>query len=594
MIEDALRWMVPLTISVICGTSSATAVTTSEALRIPAQSYLQWSASSPVQRAVAQLETAHPTVRIAQAGSIVELDPPLVDYYWVSVTRQPGGVLVFDGYAPDQATRQGFAGQPGASVNWLKLARGEPDRYAAHMDFGLSVLEHVAEGRFSLRENVAVVTGVAEAAADYEALRAMREAGAPEGLVLAMFDVKAPFVSEYGWQAAKSPTGEISFAGLLPSPELEKALAERADITGPSEVTYASGEPANFAMMAETAISLLGRLSKGRVEFDGRGWTLTGTPASAADRTELQTDFASRQLAAAGWSMALATAPDAIPDATVPANEQVVAVASAEATTSTTPDPNYAFSITRTPDGSAVLAGQLPSPATLAFVTSTLKSSSTDAVSIAGGAPPTFGASLQTGLRALVLLEEGALDFSQGRWRLSGTATEQAIEEAVLALIGADSAPWDTDIMVAAAQPRLEVVSTEASEPPTSTRAELCEAFLADFSARNAILFQSGAAIISAESGPALDELAVNLAECTEALVHVEGYTDADGDEQLNLALSVARAEAVVAALIERGIAPRRLYALGFGEANPIADNSTADGKRQNRRIVVKLAGSDG
>src|SRR5690606_11171694 len=148
--------------------------------------------------------------------------------------------------------------------------------------FGLSVLEHLAEGRFSLRENVAVITGVADTAADYEALRAMREAGAPEGLVLAMFDVMAPFVSEYGWQATKSPAGAISFAGLLPSPELEEALADRAGIAGTSEVIYASGEPANFARMAETAISLLGRLSEGQVEFDGRGWTLAGTPASAA------------------------------------------------------------------------------------------------------------------------------------------------------------------------------------------------------------------------------------------------------------------------------------------------------------------------
>jgi outer membrane protein OmpA-like peptidoglycan-associated protein len=69
----------------------------------------------------------------------------------------------------------------------------------------------------------------------------------------------------------------------------------------------------------------------------------------------------------------------------------------------------------------------------------------------------------------------------------------------------------------------------------------------------------------------------------------VEGHTDADGDEQLNLALSVARAEAVVNALIERGVAPARLYALGYGESSPIGDNTTAEGKELNRRIVVKV-----
>jgi outer membrane protein OmpA-like peptidoglycan-associated protein len=71
--------------------------------------------------------------------------------------------------------------------------------------------------------------------------------------------------------------------------------------------------------------------------------------------------------------------------------------------------------------------------------------------------------------------------------------------------------------------------------------------------------------------------------------VHIEGYTDSDGDERANLALSVARAEAVVDALILRRINPERLYAVGYGEANPIADNATAEGRRLNRRIVVTI-----
>jgi outer membrane protein OmpA-like peptidoglycan-associated protein len=69
----------------------------------------------------------------------------------------------------------------------------------------------------------------------------------------------------------------------------------------------------------------------------------------------------------------------------------------------------------------------------------------------------------------------------------------------------------------------------------------------------------------------------------------VEGHTDADGDDRLNLALSVARAEAVVEELIARGLAPDRVYAIGYGEALPVADNGTADGKRQNRRIVISV-----
>jgi outer membrane protein OmpA-like peptidoglycan-associated protein len=116
---------------------------------------------------------------------------------------------------------------------------------------------------------------------------------------------------------------------------------------------------------------------------------------------------------------------------------------------------------------------------------------------------------------------------------------------------------------------------------------------VAQFSARNAIFFKSGAAAIAAESMSALDELSIDLAACPSATVHIEGHTDADGDEALNMALSVGRAEAVVNALIQRGVAADRLYAVGYGESAPIADNATAEGKHINRRIVVTVRAGD-
>ena len=57
-----------------------------------------------------------------------------------------------------------------------------------------------------------------------------------------------------------------------------------------------------------------------------------------------------------------------------------------------------------------------------------------------------------------------------------------------------------------------------------------------------------------------------------------------------NLALSVSRAEAVVDALILRGINPGRLYAIGYGESLPIASNDTRAGKQANRRIAFTLS----
>ena len=248
-------------------------------------------------------------------------------------------------------------------------------------------------------------------------------------------------------------------------------------------------------------------------------------------------------------------------------------------------DPNYAFSARKNEDGSVVLAGQLPADAALRYAAAAT-GGNVDAVSIAPGAPATFGSSLQAGIRALQVLDSGALDFAAGRWRLSGQAASAEDAAAAMSLLPADASEWTVDIQTPAA-----ATATPATSPgPLSPGAARCADVLAEFSGRNAILFRSGSSQIAPESGPFLDELAADLALCPDELIHIEGHTDSDGDELSNLALSVARAEAVGAALVTRGVSARRLYALGFGETTPVASNDTPEGKRQNRRIVIKLA----
>ncbi|MBT8078321.1 MAG: OmpA family protein [Gammaproteobacteria bacterium] len=90
-------------------------------------------------------------------------------------------------------------------------------------------------------------------------------------------------------------------------------------------------------------------------------------------------------------------------------------------------------------------------------------------------------------------------------------------------------------------------------------------------------------------AAPLLDALAELSVDCPHATILVTGHSDAAGNEEQNIALSAARAQAVVAALVERGVAAERLQALGAGSARPVADNSTASGRRRNRRIEFSL-----
>jgi len=76
-----------------------------------------------------------------------------------------------------------------------------------------------------------------------------------------------------------------------------------------------------------------------------------------------------------------------------------------------------------------------------------------------------------------------------------------------------------------------------------------------------------------------------------ELRISIEGHTDSDGDDALNLDLSDQRAAAVKDYLVSNfGIDSSRLESVGLGETVPVADNSTSEGKQENRRVeLVRL-----
>lgn len=84
-----------------------------------------------------------------------------------------------------------------------------------------------------------------------------------------------------------------------------------------------------------------------------------------------------------------------------------------------------------------------------------------------------------------------------------------------------------------------------------------------------------------------LDEAALRLTQCTEKAVTVAGHTDSVGSESYNQGLSTRRAVAVQSYLVQKGIPVGRLRVVGFGEVQPIATNSTQEGRALNRRVEL-------
>ena len=103
------------------------------------------------------------------------------------------------------------------------------------------------------------------------------------------------------------------------------------------------------------------------------------------------------------------------------------------------------------------------------------------------------------------------------------------------------------------------------------------------------ITFATNSADINSSFYPVLDSVALVFTEFDKTVVVVAGHTDSDGSDALNETLSRNRASSVSNYLISQKILPARFEIIGFGERQPIASNTTAEGKQLNRRVEITL-----
>ena len=101
------------------------------------------------------------------------------------------------------------------------------------------------------------------------------------------------------------------------------------------------------------------------------------------------------------------------------------------------------------------------------------------------------------------------------------------------------------------------------------------------------INFDTGKAVIKPEHQQVINEVVALLNQTPGLQLTIEGHTDNVGDPSSNKTLSDERANAVLHAVIQKGIAADRLQAVGYGQEKPIADNVSDDGRAKNRRVEL-------
>jgi outer membrane protein OmpA-like peptidoglycan-associated protein len=104
----------------------------------------------------------------------------------------------------------------------------------------------------------------------------------------------------------------------------------------------------------------------------------------------------------------------------------------------------------------------------------------------------------------------------------------------------------------------------------------------------DAVKFNSDQAELLSEGQEAIDMLVQRLiAENRNVFIEIQGHTDATGSEDYNYELGLKRAESVRRHLSLQGIPLHRMSVISYGESEPVADNSTREGRRTNRRVVL-------
>jgi len=105
------------------------------------------------------------------------------------------------------------------------------------------------------------------------------------------------------------------------------------------------------------------------------------------------------------------------------------------------------------------------------------------------------------------------------------------------------------------------------------------------------VLFASGKHDLSQEASLKLARLSGVILAHPGLKLHIEGYTDSTGGESFNLTLSGQRADTVRAFLVQQGLSMDAVTSAGMGEEHPVADNGTAAGRQQNRRVEIIVSG---
>lgn len=443
-----------------------------------------------------------------------------------------------------------------------------PDGWEDALGFALTAMERLPRAKVSVEAGRVAITAITDSAEEKARLEQQLRRASPPGLRVSMeIAAPRPVITPFTLRLVKD---EVSTRFDACSADTEATrnqiltAAREAGMEGNGQCTVGMGVPSpNWGRAVQQSIAALNELGGGSVTFSDADVTLVaaeGTPQADFDRIVGELE-------------------NRLPD-----------VFALFAKLPETVDPNQGppeFVATLSPEGLVQLRGRLSDDNLRNLADSYAKAAfGSDkvytATRLVDDLPGTWPVRVLTGLEALAQLSNGAVTVTPDLLTISGNTGNPQASTNIASLLAAKLGEAETFEISVTYQEKLDPVASI----PTPDE---CEAEIAAIVSTSKINFEPGSATIDASTLGVMDDIAEVLTVCGDLRLEIQGHTDSQGGEDMNLNLSQARAQSVLNELRARRVLTSSFNAKGYGEAKPIADNNTEEGREANRRIEFKL-----
>lgn len=445
-----------------------------------------------------------------------------------------------------------------------------PEGWRNSVTFALRALEMLPRSKISVGAGTVTINASADSGDQRNTLEQRIRAMKPDNVALALtITAPRPVVSPYITRFIIDENGarfEACTADTAASRDKILTAAHANGYEGRDSCTLALGVPSRtWGDAVSQSINALGELGGGTLTISDADVTLTAL--TDTDQTK--------------FDEVIGRLDNALP-------ELFALTAHLPTTTEEGPDGPEQFIATLSTESVLDLSGRVPDDLTNMVIENYARAKFAGDEVVMGtlvdseGLPAGWQVRVLAGLDALSHLSSGSVTIQSDTIIITGqTGDEEAsadISGLFVEKLGSD-ADFSVDVEY---EPQLDLVV----ETPSS---EECVAQINVVTEDRKITFDPGSATLTNATLPVMDDIAEILRQCVDIELEIAGYTDSQGREEMNARLSQNRAEAVVSALRMRRIITSSFTAKGYGEADPIADNDTEEGREANRRIEFHL-----